>query len=96
VGEVRDLVLAHADEIRALVSAHRGRSVRVFGSVARIEDGPFSDVDLLVEFDHGASIMDQVHLELALRRLLEVDVDVVPIGALKERDSHLLEEAVAL
>ena len=40
----------HRDSIRALVSEHHAASPRIFGSVARGDDEPGSDVDLLVEF----------------------------------------------
>ncbi|MFM8352695.1 MAG: nucleotidyltransferase family protein, partial [Actinomycetales bacterium] len=63
---------------------------------ARGEDHSGSDVDFLVEFGPEASIIDQVHLEADLRALLNCKVDVVPVGGLKPRDSHVLAEAVAL
>jgi predicted nucleotidyltransferase len=96
MGAVRDTVMAHADEIKALLARRNAVSIRVFGSVARGDDQPDSDVDFLVEFGRDASILDQVHLEADLRALLNCDVDVVPIGGLKSRDGHLLTEAVAL
>jgi uncharacterized protein with HEPN domain len=65
----------------------------VFGSVARSEDLADSDVDFLVECAPGASILDQIHLENDLRELLGCSVDVIPIGALKPRDAHVIAEA---
>ena len=96
MGAIRDVVVAHSDEIKALLSQRHAVSIRVFGSVARGEDHEGSDVDFLVEFAPGASILDQVHLEAELRALLNCDVDVVPVGGLKSRDGHVLAEAVAL
>lgn len=40
----------HRDSIRALVSEHHAASPRIFGSIARGDDEPGSDVDLLVDF----------------------------------------------
>jgi predicted nucleotidyltransferase len=93
MGRLREAVMAHSREIKDLGSARHARDIRVFGSVARDEDGPDSDVDFLVEFEPGASILDQVHLEPDLQALLGCDVDVVPLGGLKPRDAHLLAEA---
>ena len=96
MGEVRDVVFAHAAEIRSLLARRNAVDIRIFGSVARGEDSEGSDVDFLVEFGPKASILDQVHLELDLGALLDCEVDVVPLGGLKARDAHLLAEAIAL
>ena len=90
------MVMGHSEEIKGLLARRHALSIKVFGSVARGEDHAGSDVDFLVEFGPGASILDQVHLEADLRALLDLDVDVVPVGGLKERDGHLLAEAVSL
>ena len=49
------------------LAAHRGaHNVRVFGSVARGEDTPRSDVDLLVDLDNGVGLVALAGLERAL------------------------------
>lgn len=79
------------------IAARRGAlGVRVFGSVARGEVTAASDVDLLVDFEAGRSLLDQVHLIADLKELLGVRVDVVAAGGLLERDAHILAEAVPL
>lgn len=87
----------HRDSVRALVARHHATSPRVFGSVARGEDEPGSDVDLLVEFSDEASLLDEIGLRLALADLLQVDVDVVAADTLRGpmRD-RVLAEAVPL
>jgi predicted nucleotidyltransferase len=50
---LRELLELHRDEIRAIVSRHHGNAVSVFGSVARGEEGPDSDIDLLVDWLGG-------------------------------------------
>lgn len=50
-GPLRTLVDAKRDEIKAIVSRHGGRSVAIFGSVARGEERADSDIDFLVELD---------------------------------------------
>jgi uncharacterized protein len=65
------------EEILAICSSHGARNVRVFGSVARGEDGPGSDVDLLVEMDPGRTIMDVVSVYQEAGDVLNRKVDVV-------------------
>ncbi len=58
--------------------------MRVFGSVARGEDQPASDVDLLVDFDvyaHGAQQLIQLRRELS--ELLGERVDVATVDLLR-------------
>lgn len=94
-GRLSDRVAAHRDDIRALVAAHRASAPRLFGSVARGEDEPGSDLDLLVDFTDEASLLDEVGLRLALRDLLRVEVDVVAADALRgEIRDRVLREAV--
>ncbi len=90
------LVEQHREEIVALALRHRARSIAVFGSVARGEDTGASDVDFLVEFEPGSSLLDLIYLEESLRELLRVSVDVVSAGALLERDDEILRDLVPL
>ena len=90
------LVEQHREQILALVRRHSGRSIAVFGSVARGEDGPGSDVDFLVELEPGSSLFDLMHLEDDLRDLLRCRVDVVSVGALLDRDDDIRGDAVPL
>ncbi|HET9648167.1 MAG TPA: helix-turn-helix domain-containing protein [Microlunatus sp.] len=87
----------HRESIRALVAEHHAAAPRVFGSVARGDDEPGSDVDLLVDFSDEASLLDEVGLRLALTDLLQVEVDVIAAdslrGPIRER---VLREAVDL
>ena len=48
----------------------------VFGSVARDEATPESDVDFLVEFEKGRTLLDLAGLRLDLCEILSCDVDV--------------------
>ena len=63
--------------IMALADKHGAHSVRVFGSVARGDSGPESDVDLLVKMEEGRSLLDLSAMTLDLKELLGVNVDVV-------------------
>ena len=94
--DLSSMVERNRAEILDLVRRHRGRSIAVFGSVARGEATSESDIDFLVEFDPSSSLLDLVHLEEALAELLGVDVDVVSAGALLERDAEIRNDAIAL
>ena len=94
--DLSSMVERNRAEILDLVRRHRGRSIAVFGSVARGEATFESDIDFLVEFDPSSSLLDLVHLEEALAGLLGVDVDVVSAGALLERDAEIRNDAIAL
>ena len=95
-GRLRQLIEEHRAAILDAAGRHRGRRVRVFGSVARGEDRPGSDIDLLVDFDPGSSLFDLMHLQRELEELLRTAVDVVSVGALKPRDAHIVAEAIDL
>ena len=79
-----------------MVRRHRGRSVAVFGSVARGDETAASDIDFLVDFEPGSSLFDLMHISEELEQLLGVPVDVVSAGGLKDRDEHIRREAVPL
>ena len=69
----------------------------IFGSYARGEENPGSDLDVLVEFTEGANLLDLVGLSLFLEEKLHCSVDVVPQSALrKELKSDILKEAVSV
>ena len=76
-----DALTRRADEIDAISRRHRARGLRVVGSVARGEAGPGSDLDLLVDFEDDASLLDIVALEGALSDLLGCRVDMLDEGA---------------
>jgi predicted nucleotidyltransferase len=64
------LVEERRAEIKAAVRRHKGRSVALFGSVARGEETRASDLDFLVEFEPGSSLFDLLHLQDELTALL--------------------------
>ena len=76
---------------------HGARNVRVFGSVARGDAGPDSDVDILVELEPGRSLLDHAALMLDLSDLLGCKVDVVTDRGMRPRiRDRVLREAVPL
>ncbi len=63
MGTRRSLIDERREEIADLVRRHRGRSIAIFGSVARGDDNPGSDIDFLVDFEPGSSLFDLLHLQ---------------------------------
>jgi hypothetical protein len=85
------------EQIIALASAHGARNVRVFGSVARGDATIESDVDLVVDFDAGRSLLDHGALIMDLQETLGCRVDVVSSKGLRERfRDRVLADAVPL
>ena len=80
------------------LSAQRGaHNVRVFGSVARGEQQAGSDVDFLVDFEPGRSLLDLTGLWLDLEKALGCKVDVISSRGLRPRLApEILRDAVSL
>lgn len=82
------------NEIYLLASHYHATNIRVFGSVQRKENILNSDIDLLVSFEKGASLIDQVSLSRKLSQLLESKVDVLSDrGINKHLEKSILSEA---
>ncbi len=69
----------------------------IFGSYVKGEQKEGSDVDVLVEFEERANLLDLVGLALFLEEKLNLKVDVVPESALREEiRQFVLKEKVAV
>ncbi|WP_249011175.1 nucleotidyltransferase family protein [Conexibacter sp. DBS9H8] len=92
-----DAIRRRRSEILDRASEHGARNVRVFGSAARGDTGPASDVDLLVEMEPGRSMLDFVGLWQELEDLLGRKVDLVSEGGISPYlREKILSEAIAL
>lgn len=87
-----DTIHAKRDEVHAIAKKHKAERLWVFGSVARREERPDSDVDFLVEFKDDAGLFSQVRLTDALRDLFSRKVDVVSSACVDEDDSVFSRE----
>lgn len=85
---------------RTVVAPMRDRGVvhaGVFGSVARGEADTGSDVDFLVEFERGRSLLDLAGLRMELSLLLGRDVDIATPTSLHPRlRERILSELIPL
>jgi uncharacterized protein len=94
---LRESLQAKREEILSAAARHGASNVRIFGSVARGEAGPESDVDVLVDLEPGRSLLDHAALLLELEELLGCQVDVVTERGLRSRfRERVLREAVPL
>ncbi len=81
------LIQAHAEELHALGA----RRIGVFGSFAKNQATPESDVDVYVEFSEGMKTYDNFFaLYELLRELFGRPIDLVTDGALSERKARLI------
>jgi len=95
--EISKLLRDKRADILRIVAAHGAREVRVFGSAARGELAPDSDVDVIVKLDPGHSLLDLVAIKQDLEDLLGRKVDVVTEAAISPYiREHVLKEAVSL
>lgn len=92
-----DVLKAKRHEILQLASRHGAHNVRVFGSVARGEAGPTSDIDLLVQMDPGRSLLDLIELSQELESVLQRKVDIqTDEGLSPYLEQRIHAEAVSL
>lgn len=94
----RDTILRILRGLRADFAREFGvSSILLFGSFARDEAGPESDVDLLVEFDRPVGLLALATLRRTLSERLGRPVDVGTVGSLRPRArAAALAEAVRI
>jgi hypothetical protein len=80
-------------DVLKIAALHKTVDVKVFGSIARGQDEPGSDVDLLVTFTPDATSYDQVELARALEDLLGLNVDGVSEHGLTEHHGAIIRGA---
>lgn len=94
---LRQLIEQKRDDIVSIAAMHGARNVRLFGSAARGEDGPNSDVDLLVDAGPTTSSWFPAGLILDLEQILGRPVEIVTDKGLNPLiRQRVLQEAVPL
>jgi len=93
-----DDIRVKKDAIIALGHEFGAKHIRVFGSVARCEERPDSDIDFLVEFPRGYDLFTQrLPLAQRLAGLLNRQVDLIPEHELNRHiREQVLNEAVEI
>ena len=92
--DAQTLLKTRREEILKIAARNGARNVRVFGSVARGDNRPDSDIDFLVNLEVGRSLMDLARLLRELNTLLGYPVDVVTEAGLRPRiKPQVLKEA---
>ena len=81
---VLDEIRSKREEIHAIAKRHKAEKLWVFGSCARREERPASDVDLLVKFaaDRNEGLSGLLRFEEELKKILNRQVDVVSSSVL--------------
>lgn len=82
------ILATHQAELRARFGV---RSLRLFGSTARDEASPQSDVDILVDYDTPPSLFGFLGLRSFLEDLLGSRVDLVTEAGLKDHARAYVE-----
>lgn len=95
--DARQILQEKRDEILNIAAQHGAHNIRLFGSTARGENGPDSDVDLLVDTGPTTSSWFPAGLILDLERILGRRVEIVTAKGLNPylRD-QVLREAIPL
>ncbi len=91
------------DQIIQILSLHMGEicqkfdveSLALFGSFARGDAGPDSDLDILVSYAHSPGLFGYLELKEYLEGLVNKPVDLVTVNALKKQlRDKILQEAI--
>ena len=96
---VMDEISAKRDKIHAIAKGHKAERLWVFGSCARREERPDSDVDFLVKFNGGIGLVEYVRFERELSHLLGRKVELTVNSALLREPrfaERVCKEAVAI
>jgi predicted nucleotidyltransferase/DNA-binding XRE family transcriptional regulator len=91
------LIRGLRDRLQATAGRHGIRNLRVFGSVARGEDTPESDVDFLVDLDPERTLLDVIGFQQEAEDILSTAVDVAVPRMMKARvRARAMREARAI
>jgi uncharacterized protein len=92
-----EILERNREAIREATKRFNAANPRVFGSVARGEDGPDSDIDIVVDALPGTTLFDLGGLQDTLETLLKIRVDLVTSGGIrKAMRERILSEAAPI
>ncbi len=84
-------------KIISILIKHGIKKILVFGSYARNEATPKSDLDLIVEFPEGTSLIDHVGIEIELSKALNMKIDLLSRNGISPYiKNQVLKEAIVI
>ena len=84
-------------KIISILIKHGIKKILVFGSYARNEATPKSDLDLIVEFPEGTSLLDHVGIEIELSEALNMKIDLLSRNGISPYiKDQVLKEAIVI
>ncbi len=84
-------------KIISILIKHGIKKILVFGSYARNEATPKSDLDLIVEFPEGTSLLDHVGMEIELSEALNMKIDLLSRNGISPYiKNQVLKEAIVI
>lgn len=86
------LFQAKQDQVEAVARKHQITRIVAFGSRARGDARPDSDLDLLLQVPDGTSLFDLVHIKEDLQDAFGLEVNIVTTGGLRERLKRRIEQ----
>jgi predicted nucleotidyltransferase len=94
---VSNTIKSRREDILDITTKYGAKNIRVFGSMARGEESPDSDLDIIVEMDEGSSLLDIIAIKQDIEDLLGLKVDIVTEASISPyiRET-VLKEAVNL
>lgn len=91
-------ILSKLKDLTPLIKArYKAKNLALFGSFVRGDESANSDIDVLVDFEDEADLLDLIGLSLYLEEILQRRVDIVPKRALRiELKESVLREVIAV
>lgn len=89
---IKDQVLRLLKNKQKELNHYHVHSIYLFGSVARGEEGPQSDIDILVDFQGPATFDRYMELKFYLEELFQKEVDLITQEGLRAEIRGYVEE----
>jgi len=85
------------DKIISILVKYGIKRILVFGSHARNEATQTSDIDLIVDFPEGTSLLDHVGIEIELSEALNMKIDLLSRNGISPYiKDHILKEVIVI
>ena len=85
------------NKIIFILAKYNIRKILVFGSYARNEAKPNSDLDLIVEFPEDISLLDHIGIEFELSEALDMKIDLLSQNGISPYiKDQIMKEAVVI